>query len=638
MIPFNRQSILLCQNGLFLLTNNHKTSGISIVNSRGRIIVPFDRYSQYATPPLVRYDGRGDDVADMPLYWVPLPFEPSVYFENYIGVKKGQKWAVINENGKEIIPPKFDWIGIFNKDAAPMRIGKHFGVTSAAAKDLVPTEYDNTILSPDNFVIATKNEKKGVLSIGNKLLIPFKYEHLSQVNHNAFLADTGKNYSVKYGVINSENKIIIPLNNVSIEKFGTGFLVHQANHYTALFDSAGIQQTDFVTSYRLTYPVLEIGNGKTYIVYNEQKREFIAYEKVVNLAYYRDKKWGLLDLTGNEVTPPKYDEIRPERSNYHLVSIEKKYGLINSAGKELIPCLYDYLQIDSPPLIIANNKGLLGLINYEGKTVQPVINNEITLDILNGKFVYNITRKGKRGIVNDSGKQIMPFLYDGIERIDPGNTTILFRVRNSKQYGITDYAGKIIVPLVYENIGLINFAAGTAIKYYSVRKNGKTGIIDSAGKLIIPFEYTSIKSIQGRYLVAGLNGKYGLISWSNKMVTPFIYDDIRYNGNTYVYTTDHKAGLLDSAGKVLISPSYDYIDPAFHHAMFVHTGNKIGMIDEEGKILLDPVYDSYSICGSETIRIEKDHLFGLIDYRGKVIYPCKYTYIKCADGKVVEIY
>jgi hypothetical protein len=743
VIPFDRQNISLCENGLLVLATYTKISNISILNSQGKTIVPFGRYSQYATPPPARYFGEGDDVGHREFYWYQFRFDTSVYFKKYIGVKKDGKWAVINEQGKEVIPPKFDWIGIFNKEAAPIMIGKKYGVTDTAGKELVPAVYDNTILTYDNFVIATENKQTGVVSSQNKLLIPFKYDGISQINHNAFLADTGKNYNVRYGVINTNNKIIIPLNNVFIEKFGTGYLVHKGNNYIAVFDSIGTQKTDFVSGYRLTYPVWEMENGKNYIVYNEKKREFIHYEKVVNLMYYRDKKWGLLDSTGYEVTSPKYDfrnklftngievkekdkwgvisnkgklllqqeyddierlndnllivkknnkyglvsekfniispvkydriiipyssvnvtiqamidqkwacldlngkeitpfkydEIKPIQSNFNLVRINKKYGLINSAGIELLPCIYDYIQLNSPPLIIVSNNGLYGLMNYDGKVVQAIVNNEIRLDMLDGKYVYDMTRQGKTGIVDHSGKQILPFLYEYVERIESSNTMKLFRVRNSKLYGVTDFSGKIIIPVIYERVELINQAFGTTNKYYSVTKNGKTGIIDDVGKQIIPCEYTRISGFQGKYLAASTNGRYGLISWSNKVVVPFIYDEIHNNGNNYVYTLDHKAGLLDSVGKVLISPRYDYIDQPFHNALFVHIGNKVGMIDEGGKTLLDPVYDHYSICGNETIQIEKNHLMGLIDYRGKVIYPCKYTYIKCANGKVVEIY
>ena len=751
IIPFARQYISLCDNGLFIARKGERPNySLAVINGKGKVTVPFGRYSQYATPPAPMFYGEGDDVGHREFYWHAAPFGATVRFVDYIGLKVGNQWAVINRAGKEIIPPKFDWIGIFNKGVAPVVVNKKYGVTDTAGTLIIPPVYDNTSLTGDNFVLVTLHKKIGVVSIANKTLLPSEYDGISQFDDHTFLVDTGTpNLRHQYGVINTGNRIIIPIANESVEKFGSGYLVYREYNNQAVFDSAGVQKTDYAPLAKLTYPVWCPGNDSGCTVYNEAARNFVHYKAVRDLMFLRDEKWGLLDsagverttadyddfwrgsiknaiavqqqskwgilsdkgktllpvsydeikqftgslllakkdgkyglidenihiitplkydrigdlyesspynkkkqniiavlnakqglldLNGREITHFKYDLIEPMQYDLYLVKINHQWGLLNDAGLEIAPCLYDNIQLHEFATLIVTAKNLYGLIGRDGRMIKKPIYSNIALDVFDRKYVYRLSYQGKTGFTDIAGKVILPLLYDDAQRLPSVLPLQRFVVKNGKLFGVSNYSGKVIIPIIYQRIEVINQVFGTTQKYYKVVKNGKTGIITDDGRQMIPCLYQNLEQCWNKYLVAHIGDHAGLIDWSGKVIVPFIYQSIYASGDNYVFAQNQKSGLLNSVGREVVPPIYNYISGPFNKAFFVTKNDKTGIVDSAGKMVTPLIYDRYEICGKQTILVEQNGLKGLIDYTGKVIYPCKYEYIKCAEGKVVEIY
>jgi hypothetical protein len=345
IIPPAKHYIQLCQNGLFFVFYD-KT--MSLVNGKGKTIIPPGIYINHSVPPPTNIEstndyGRGDFRR---FTWAPSGFYASVFFKEYIGVKKGDKWAVINASGKEIAPAKFDGISIFNKGYATMVINKKQGVIDSAGNILVPAVYDKTAQTADNFVIVTNGDRSGVVSIHNKLLLPLLYHRITQASRSAFFVDTAfKTYYGHMGVADTAGRIIVPLTSSSIEKFGSGYLVYRDNQHVVITDRNGVKKFEEGRG-SLTYPVWEVGYEEPAIVYNEKRDEFIRYEKVADLMYYRNDKWGVLDTTGEEATAAQFDRYEVTQ-NKNLITVRQneneKWGIVSRQGKILVPCEYDQI-------------------------------------------------------------------------------------------------------------------------------------------------------------------------------------------------------------------------------------------------------------------------------------------------------
>ena len=79
-------------------------------------------------------------------------------------------------------------------------------------------------------------------------------------------------------------------------------------------------------------------NGTT-IIYNNAYLSVYFVDGFVGVLL--DGKWGYVAQDGNEITPMKYDEIRPFCDSMASVVYDRKRGYIDTSGKEVIPCRYD---------------------------------------------------------------------------------------------------------------------------------------------------------------------------------------------------------------------------------------------------------------------------------------------------------
>lgn len=53
------------------------------------------------------------------------------------------------------------------------------------------------------------------------------------------------------------------------------------------------------------------------------------------------KKWGFLDMKGNEVVKPKYDYVKDYKEGLAAVTIDGKWGFVDKMGNEIIKPQYN---------------------------------------------------------------------------------------------------------------------------------------------------------------------------------------------------------------------------------------------------------------------------------------------------------
>jgi hypothetical protein len=75
-----------------------------------------------------------------------------------------------------------------------------------------------------------------------------------------------------------------------------------------------------------------------------------------------DDKWEVIDKTGKEITPLKYDEVYDFRDGFAMVRLNDKWGFIDTTGNVIIPLKYDFAYSSAKALPALNwmiNGGLL---------------------------------------------------------------------------------------------------------------------------------------------------------------------------------------------------------------------------------------------------------------------------------------
>jgi hypothetical protein len=230
-------------------------------------------------------------------------------------------------------------------------------------------------------------------------------------------------------------------------------------------------------------------------------------------------KWGLIDETGKEVIPLKYDDIIFFSEGLVWVQLNDKWGLIDRTGKEVISLKYDNIYIEDFP------EGLAA----------------VKLD-------------GKWGFIDETGKEIIPVKYDYIGDFSEGFAT----VKLDGKWGFIDEIGKEVIPVKYDYIG--DFSEGLA----AVKLDGKWGFIDETGKEVIPVKYDYIEDFSEGLAAVKLDGKWGFIDETGKEVISLKYEEASsFSLGLAAVKLDGVRSLIDETGKKFIPK--DELKPIDQH-------------------------------------------------------------------------
>lgn len=133
----------------------------------------------------------------------------------------------------------------------------------------------------------------------------------------------------------------------------------------------------------------------------------------------------------------------------------------------------------------------------------------------------------------------------------------LFVVRNSGKYGWCDAKGHFVINPQYESVGAFNEGDLAAAK---LGKDDEYGYIDKEGKQIINPQFSIALPFENNLAIVQVGRDWGLINKEGRYITNPQFELILPFGNneaTIVCGSDHKCGLLDRSGNLIVNPIYD---------------------------------------------------------------------------------
>ena len=121
------------------------------------------------------------------------------------------------------------------------------------------------------------------------------------------------------------------------------------------------------------------------------------------------------------------------------------------------------------------------------------------------------------------------------------------------------------------------------------------------------------------------------------------YEYVGYLENHYAVfrTFDHKAGLMDSTGVVILEAKYSYITTVRKLRNLVEVGERInnkfkrGYIDLKGNVRIPIIYDDVYYIGKGIIRVNKDNTYGVLDTLNTTVIPVEYDYVSFDKDLIV---
>lgn len=394
----------------------------------------------------------------------------------------------------------------------------------------------------------------------------------------------------------------------------------------------------------------------------------LMYEKTV-LKYSKDGKYGLINFEGKQITKPIYDELDslPYKEGELLVKQDEKYGVININGKKIVDIEYDGISVDGyytdangykyAGYIVSNKTEdgfRFGYINSKQKEVLSTEYNEMSrvTEIEDNDNSYIISAKNGQYGVNKNEENLIKNEYQSI-RYDATNK--VFVVEKSKKYGIVDSSGKEIVPVEYNQIDITgiyiyaqndqgttvynssgtqaNIDSNVAIlntsnEKYKIRINSengtKYGVINKEGKQLIEEKYNYISYLYDNYFIASIeNGKLGILDDKENVKIEIKYDSLqKIQGTDLIQTTisENKTTQIFSKQMQLICEMQNATIDVQDDFIKIYNETEDRYISKDGKELKNiEVYPENKLFAKM-----QDGKWGFVDINGNLIVDYKY--------------
>ncbi|MBL7700995.1 MAG: WG repeat-containing protein [Ferruginibacter sp.] len=298
-----------------------------------------------------------------------------------------------------------------------------------------------------------------------------------------------------YGVINNENKIVVPLQYKSIMLSGENgiFNIKDAAGNTGLF-SAKAQKEIVAPQY---FEIEPFSEGLA--VVKKRKADFgflwgavdvngavvipveygyLGYLKEGLMNFQKDNKMGFLDKDNKIIIPAMYYNFSVFSEGLAAVKVSEtgKYGFIDKTNNMVIAAEYE----DANPFYggftsVAKKKGYT--MGAAGKGTRTVPGEWVAIDKtgkiiqertfdrispLQGGGLFIIEWQGKKGTMNTKGMPILPMEYSEVT-VDK-NGYAVFKTVDTKKFGMMNNVGTIIVAPNYDYV-----SSTTANRFYVIQ-------------------------------------------------------------------------------------------------------------------------------------------------------------------------
>lgn len=269
-------------------------------------------------------------------------------------------------------------------------------------------------------------------------------------------------------------------------------------------------------------------------------------------------KWGYINSDGQTVIQCQFDGADQFSDGLAAILIDTVWGFIDTTGKIVIePKYYRVAQFSDGLCNVTIPKdttfqnafirtdGSIAFIT-EFKDVGTFYNGRAEVQI-NEEVCY-LNKKGEI-LINTHFPSGSGRFYEGIAVVWSGD---------SSKY--IDTTGKTV--RFFKEMNANRFSEGLAI----VQENGNNFYIDKSGNKKINLErqdltYFDFSDGMAQAVIAGSNHKAGFIDTSGKLVIPIQYHDIRdFKEGLAAFRVNDSWGFIDKTGKVVIKPQFEQIE------------------------------------------------------------------------------
>jgi antitoxin component YwqK of YwqJK toxin-antitoxin module len=538
----------------------------------------------------------------------------------YYLVNENEKWGVLDLFGKEIISPQYEYIDMMT-DAELNDINEYDGYDGY--------DDENNLMNWDIYrgnklvkFLVTKDHLYGLVNVENKIIIPLEYDVLDLGDRGRFRFKKGEYFG--YG---DTTGFISPIKYVNDVEFLEGnyirFSVDSTDDYDFnYFDNNGNHQNGLMDY---------AGNVIIPPLYDEI---FIKYDPNSIVWVSKNDKYGLYDIHGKKILDTLYTLDENQNQSYYVyvgnlrdtatvIKKGKKFSLVSNSGRFLTPFKYDSLIFCGANSLIFEEHNKYGLL---GENFKPISKRRYSLlqvshtndsDYDDGSWEYTNLMiaccKGKYGVIDENDSVILPFVYDEGWF---GEDNQIEMIRKDSLHKFDSYDSRVteIIPEleIVDDQPIEEFCDGDDA-YSEYNNYRQCGIVSPTGKIILDPNYEIDFVGPNLVIFKDHKEKTGVFIPGNKpvLLSKKFKDPIVKNSHSiYVTAESGKVGVVDASGKIIV-------DTIFYALDFYEEAVKAYWVKTTPVIILKP----------DSVMAKKyDQGWGLINTSGKYILKPVWQY------------
>lgn len=392
------------------------------------------------------------------------------YKEGELLVKKEGKFGVINIKGVKLIKANYETINVdgyytdenkynFSGYIVSLKTdeGYRYGYINYERKLTIKEEYNelnrvNEIKDNNTvYLIAAKNGRFGIIKNKDNI-VDNEYQSIRYDSTNSvFVVEKSK----KYGIINKEGKLIVPVEYDQIDITGI-YLYAKNSQGTTVYNGNGTQAN--------------IDSNVSII--NTQNEKYRIRIKNDN-----GTKYGIINKEGTQLVKEKYSYLEYLYENYFIASLENgKLGVITDKDEVKIEINNDSLQkISGTNLIQTTNDTEKSLTVYNNKMekITELKNAKITVE---KDFIKIYNGEDENIYLSKDGNRL--------KNTEVYSSNKLFASKKGDKWGFVDNSGNTVVDYKYDKVTEFNKYGFAAVKI-----GDKWGSINESGEEMVAPKY-----------------------------------------------------------------------------------------------------------------------------------------------------
>lgn len=301
------------------------------------------------------------------------------------------------------------------------------------------------------------------------------------------------------------------------------------------------------------------------------------------------ESYGYINRSGKVVIPFRYYRAGCFDGGVAVVSANgtnHRRGYIDKDGKYVIAPVYSYATSFSEGLaFVVHSGGVPQAIDKNGVAKFSLPDAQSAENFSDGLAAFSLLGPTGEiwGFVSKQGNQVIAPHFRAVSYFSEGWCGVM---NHMGTWGYINKSGEVAIDYIYENVQ--PFSGGKA----KVAIHGKWGVIDKNNRFVLNPEFTDLDVDGERYLVRRKD-KWGWVDKDGLEVIPYLFTDAYpFKGNNLAAVkSGEKWGYINTKGKFIIAPQYDFAFGFDDGMALVEVNGKYGFIDEQGKFVIHPDFD-----------------------------------------------